>query len=615
VGEQSESCGRGPRERFVRLWPSAGPSGRPEVVAALLGEYEFLRRGGIDDACLRAACEEGAARSIPPHLLLIHSGSLATERYLAEIEAWLAVSGGEAAGAGVTEVVDALSSTPAGVALATARVRQRGNVPILLMPQHIDWSEPLEARQRRAEQAASGLRRERPEMSAGSPFATWQLLVLSALPGLAIGGLAMAPEVTAAVVAGVVALPFLMIVGLRLLALAILLLPDRRQRLPGALPDAALPVYSVIVPLFREAEVVPGLVEALCRLDYPSPKLDILIVTEAVDEETQAALRDQVLPPHFRVLVVPDLQPRTKPKALNYALRLARGSYVVVYDAEDEPEPDQLRRAQRMFRDGPANLMCVQGRLVMRAAQPGWMGRQFELEYAALFDGLLPALVRLGLPVPLGGTSNHFPRDALERLGGWDAWNVTEDADLGIRIARLGGEVRVLDSSTHEEPPDRLGVWIPQRTRWLKGFMQTWLVHMRDPRRLLDELGFRGFVAFNAFLGGIVLSALVHPVFVALLVWEAARGTLLVVPETPLGSFLYGLALFNLAGGYLSGMAIAGVAAVRRRRWGLLAHLPLMPLYWLLISAAAYRAAVQLVTRPYLWEKTPHKPRAGAGRT
>ena len=362
---------------------------------------------------------------------------------------------------------------------------------------------------------------------------------------------------------------------------------------------------------------MPDLVAALLRLDYPAAKLDILLVVESVDQETQAALRAQALPPHMRVLVVPDVGPRTKPKALNYALRLARGVLVVVYDAEDEPEPDQLRRAQHAFQHGPPDLMCVQGRLALYNPRPGWLARQFMLEYAALFDMMLPALVALGLPVPLGGTSNHFPRATLEALGGWDAYNVTEDADLGIRIARAGGRIAVLDSTTFEEAPEQLGVWLRQRTRWLKGFMLTWLVHMRRPGRLLAQLGPIGFIGFNAFLGGTVLSALILPVFIVMLGLEVAAGGLLLPAETALGGALLWAAVFNLVGGFLSGMAIAGFAASRRGLLGLLPHLVVMPLYWVLISLAAYRAAAQLVTAPYLWEKTPHRaretrrPRAG----
>lgn len=609
VGEDGEEFVR-PTALAARAERRVGPVAIPPTAPELLLEYAFLVAGGLDQAALHNACTEGAVRGIAPHLLLIHAGALTAQRYLALLEAGLGEDVSHAQGR-ITEIVDAMWATPHRVGLAIAEVRARGNVALLLMPQQRDWSEPPETRRWRAEEAAYGLLRRQPEMCAGSRFATWQLVAAPVLPGLVAGGFAVMPDMTIAVLAALVTLPFLFIVGLRVLSLLVVMrLPRLRRAKP--LPDAALPVYSVIVPLFREAEVVPGLIESLRRLDYPVAKLDILIVTESVDAETQAALRAVALPPHMRVLVVPDVAPRTKPKALNYALRQSHGAFVVIYDAEDDPQPDQLRRAQRMFHDGPDNLLCVQGRLAMYNSRPGWIAHQFMLEYAALFDAMLPALVRLGLPVPLGGTSNHFPRAALDALGGWDSWNVTEDADLGVRIARLGGKIAVLDSTTYEEAPDRLSIWIPQRTRWMKGFMQTWLVHMRRPKRLLADLGLPGFIGFNAFLGGIVLSALIHPIFLALLAWEAAHDRLLVVPDSALGSALMAFALFNLVGGYASGMLIAGLAATRRGLTGLLPHLVLMPFYWVLISFAAYRAVLQLATKPYLWEKTPHKARAAA---
>lgn len=139
--------------------------------------------------------------------------------------------------------------------------------------------------------------------------------------------------------------------------------------------------------------------------------------------------------------------------------------------------------------------------------------------------------------------------------------------------------------------------------------MQTWLVHMREPRRLRRELGLAGFIGFNAYLGGIVLSALVHPFFLMALAWEIAFGQVLHLPQSVAGGVLFGFSVFVLIGGYVSGMAIAALAAKRRGLLGLLPDLLLMPVYWLLISVAAYRALLQLMTKPYLWEKTPHSAR------
>lgn len=586
---------------------------RPGATASLDGlraEYEFLVAAGIDPIAIASACDEGARSGTLPHMLLLHRGALTPARYLELLESTMP-PGWRVPGRG-TEIVDALAVGPSEVVAVTAGVRARGNVPLFLSRHQFDWSEAPHSRRLRVERAANGLARQHPELSARTRFAVWQLLALPTVVGLAIGGLVVVPEATLAVMAGVVAVPFVLIVGLRLLSLFVVLRLPKQQAAPR-IPDAELPAYSVLVPLFREADVLPDLVAALHRLDYPPEKLDILLILESVDEETQAAVKATILPQHMRAIVVPDMEPRTKPKALNYALRLSRGDYIAVYDAEDDPDPDQLRRAVAQFRRGPANLMCLQGRLAIDNRQPGWLACQFMLEYAALFDGMLPALARLQLPIPLGGTSNHFPRAVIEKLGGWDAWNVTEDADLGIRLARAGGRVQVLDSTTYEEAPEDLAIWLRQRTRWLKGFMQTWLVHMRRPGRLFSELGPAGFIGFNAFLGGIILSALIHPIFLGLLAWEWWNGNLMALPDTMVGGTVMTLALFNLVCGYASGMAIAGLAATRRGMLGLLPHLLLMPLYWLLISVAAYRAALQLITHPHLWEKTPHTSRAKRG--
>lgn len=613
MGGRRGNVPRALRQGVLRVSRKPMPRAFP-TAEALLAEYRFLVENGCSEALIAQACQTGADRRIAPHLLLVHQGAISPTRYLELLQGRLAASGSRTPD-GITEIVDVMAATPAAVAETVDAIRTRGNAALLLVPQQIDWSEPPETRRLRADAAANGLLRRRPEASAGNRFATWQLLMVPLMPGLVVGALLVSPEVALAGLAAIVTLPFLLIVGLRVLSLIVELRPAVTPRPAAPLTDAELPVYSIIVPLFREAEVVPGLVDSLCRLDYPPARLDVLLVTESIDSETQAALRALALPPHMRVLVVPDVAPRTKPKALNYALSLSRGEYVVVYDAEDDPEPDQLRRAQTAFREGSADLMCVQARLALYNHRPGWIARQFMLEYATLFDALLPALVRLGIPVPLGGTSNHFPRSVLEQLGGWDAHNVTEDADLGMRIARAGGRVLVLDSTTWEEAPERLAVWLPQRTRWMKGFMQTWLVHMRRPRLLWRELGPLGFVGFNALLGGIVMSALIHPIFVAALAWGLLDGKALAQPDTLLGNALLTLAMINLVGGYASGMALAGLAASRRRILWLIPHLLLMPLYWLLISVAAYRAVVQLVTRPYLWEKTPHSARRSTRRT
>ncbi len=335
-------------------------------------------------------------------------------------------------------------------------------------------------------------------------------------------------------------------------------------------------------------------------------KLEVLLIVESIDAETRAALRASRLEPHMRVLVVPDGEPRTKPRACQYALQFARGEYVVVYDAEDAPEPDQLRRALQALRAAPDRLGCLQAQLNIYNSGASWLTRQFTIEYTALFDCILPTLERLELPVPLGGTSNHFPRAVLLAVGGWDPYNVTEDADLGIRLARAGWQVGVLSSTTWEEAPPIFSVWRGQRTRWLKGWIQTYGVHMREPRRLWRELGARRFLGFQVLMGGLILSALVHPWFYALLALDLWQGRLLGVPGSVFGQSLLWIGIFNLIAGYVSAIGLGAVAAARRGRPGLAAHAILMPVYWLAISFAAYRALAQLITAPYYWEKTEH---------
>jgi glycosyltransferase XagB len=340
--------------------------------------------------------------------------------------------------------------------------------------------------------------------------------------------------------------------------------------------------------------------------DWPAAKLDIKLILEAADHETVAAARALRLPGNVEIVVVPDLPPRTKPKALNYALPLARGEYLVIYDAEDRPEQDQLRRAFQAFRSGPPDLATVQARLNLYNARENWLTRQFTLEYSALFDGILPALDRLQLPIPLGGTSNHFRVSALKWLMAWDPFNVTEDADLGTRLARAGYRCQIIASTTYEEAPGHFMSWLRQRTRWLKGFVQTWLVHMRSPRTLWRELGPRGFFGFQVMVGGTILSALVHPWFYGLVAYELVQGGFLAPPEMLLGLPFWGVAWFDLVTGYVAAMTLAALAAHRRRHARLLWQVPLMPFYWLLISAAAYRAVGQFVTAPFKWEKTEH---------
>jgi cellulose synthase/poly-beta-1,6-N-acetylglucosamine synthase-like glycosyltransferase len=507
-------------------------------------------------------------------------------------------------------VLSASAGPPEALRLQILALRTRGMAVALAPRSMIEAALERKGRQVRIEHAVRGLLRERPAISARSRAAPWQPAAIALLIGLAVGGFIVLPDATLAATATVMAAPFLCVTLLRLAALRETVAggarASRRGRDATRLADWQLPVYSVLVPLFREARVLPGLIAALRALDYPPAKLDILLVVEEIDIEMQASLLSLDLPPTFRTVVVPKHEPQTKPKALNYALQFARGDFVVVYDAEDRPEPDQLRRALDLFRRAPPKLGCLQARLNIYNPGQSWLTRQFTIEYSVLFDAILPALERLKLPVPLGGTSNHFPRATLIQAGAWDPFNVTEDADLGIRLSRLALQTRALDSTTWEEAPPGLGGWLKQRTRWLKGWMQTYIVHTRFPRRLNAELGLRAAFGLHVLMGGLVASALVHPLFYALLAYHWWTGQLFLPAESTTGALVWAVAWINLGLGYLVSIALGMVSVIRRRRFGLALHALAMPVYWLLISVAAYRAVWQLMRDPYLWEKTEH---------
>jgi len=453
------------------------------------------------------------------------------------------------------------------------------------------------------------LRQIRPGESAADGVALWQMLYLLAFAGLVAGAAVISFRDTMTMLSAALSLVFLVTVALRLIAAVQLAgrkwRAGQREPLPE-IADADLPRYTILVPLFREAGILPALVANLRALDYPAPKLDIKLILESVDTETIAAARAMDLPGNFDIITVPDGQPRTKPKACNFALEFATGDFAVIFDAEDRPEPDQLRKAVAMFAAAPPEVVCLQAKLNFDNPSENWLAKQFTIEYTSLFWGILPALDMLRLPIPLGGTSNHFRMGALRDLGAWDAFNVTEDADLGMRIYRAGWRCKVLDSTTWEEAACQPGNWLRQRTRWLKGWMQTYAVHMREPRGLRRELGVGGFWAFQGLFAAVVISTLAHPLFYILLAYDAAHGGFMRQAESLLGWHFWAIATFNLVAGYGAAIVLGVVSLRARGVAGLLPQILLIPVYWLCISVAAWRALYQLITNPFYWEKTQH---------
>ena len=397
---------------------------------------------------------------------------------------------------------------------------------------------------------------------------------------------------------------FLSVIALRLLCL----LSYNKHNPPPHLPlqDIDLPVYSVLVPVFRETQVLSQLVQSLSRLNYPKFKLDIKLILEETDIPMQRAVAALELPEFFDIIVVPAGLPQTKPRALNYALQFARGQLLTIYDAEDMPEPMQLRKASAQFANSPHELACLQAELAFYNPNENWLTRQFTVEYATLFKLILPGLASQRLPILLGGTSNHFRISILRELGAWDPFNVTEDADLGLRLARAGYGTAALDSITYEEANPVFGNWLQQRSRWLKGFLQTWLVHMRSPVLLGQEIGFDGFWAMQAMTFGLIVSALFHPFLLGHAAYVILSGTLALQAVNLPMAILAGLNIAVLFAGYAFSI-YAGYYALRRKQikgwWFVLAT---MPCYWMLMSLAGWMALWQFIFNPFHWNKTTH---------
>ncbi|SEK66676.1 Glycosyltransferase, catalytic subunit of cellulose synthase and poly-beta-1,6-N-acetylglucosamine synthase [Roseovarius nanhaiticus] len=367
--------------------------------------------------------------------------------------------------------------------------------------------------------------------------------------------------------------------------------------------NAKLPKVSILVPLYRETRIAQALIKRLSLLTYPKCLLDVILVLEETDETTRSTVAGITLPPWMRAVIVPDGQPRTKPRAMNYALDFCEGSIVGIFDAEDAPAPDQITQIARRFAAAPPDVVCLQGILDYYNPRQNWLARCFTIEYATWFRVMLPGMAKLGLAIPLGGTTLYFRRDVLEELGGWDAHNVTEDADLGFRLARHGYRTEVIGTVTGEEANCSAWPWIKQRSRWLKGYMTTYLVHMRRPRLLHQQLGAWRFWGFQAHFLTALSQFLLAPFLWSF--WLVLFG----LPH-PLDPVLprEGLLLFSklfLAVELLNiGFYMLGVSGKRHRH--LLPWAPLMHLYTPLGTIAALKAIYEMIVAPFYWDKTAH---------
>ncbi len=452
-----------------------------------------------------------------------------------------------------------------------------------------------------AELASFELARNYPDLSAADTTSFKQRIVLAAAFTALVVALVLATRLTCAALVVLASVVFLLGIAF---TLAVSLVGSRSSldaTTEEDLADGDLPRYSVLVPLYQEAEVVEGLVTALEALDYPPEKLEILLLMEADDEETLKAIIRARPPATITIITVPPGGPNTKPKACNVGLVFATGDLLVIYDAEDRPEPDQLRKVAASFSNLPQAVACIQAALNYHNRNRNMLTRAFTLEYSLWFDYMLKGLDLLGLPIPLGGTSNHFRTGILRDLGGWDPFNVTEDADLGIRAAALGYKVKVIDSTTFEEANSQLSSFVRQRSRWIKGYMQTTIVHMRHPIRLAHKVGVVPFLSFLLLVGATpVIFLAVIPLY-AVFALSLFEPSLLPLPHWALVvgyiDFFFGNAAIiylSMIAGYQRGLFELSWVAVFN------------PIYWLAHSVASYRAMWQLITRPHYWDKTMH---------
>jgi len=383
-----------------------------------------------------------------------------------------------------------------------------------------------------------------------------------------------------------------------------IIIDDEKVRV---LKDKDCPAFSILCPLYKEESILPQFAKAIIDLDYPKDKLEVFLLLEEDDLKTINKAYELKLPSYFRIEVVPDSQPRTKPKALNWGLTHATGDYVVIYDAEDIPEADQLKKAVIAFKMLGKDVFCLQAKLNFYNPQQNILTRLFTSEYSLWFDLILSGLYSLSAPIPLGGTSNFFRRKELTRLEGWDAFNVCEDSDLGMRLFKKGYQTVMFNSTTHEEANSNLKSWIRQRSHWIKGYIQTFFVHIRTPAGFVHSLKQPHILTFILVIGGKTLSVFINPfLWVLTLSYFLFRPIIGDFIESLYPTHIFYIAAFTLIFGNFIYLYNYMIGCARRGYWHLIKFAYLIPFYWLLMSFAAWKALYQLFVKPFYWEKTQH---------
>lgn len=452
--------------------------------------------------------------------------------------------------------------------------------------------------------------------SALETFATWQKIALAVVISAAILGFYTNALVTGIVIMAILNLLYFadVLFNLYLVTRSLKHTPEispSQEEISALNPDN-LPVYSILCPLYKEAHVLPHFLSAIGKIDWPKNKLDVLLLLEENDPETIEAARALSLPEYVRIIVVPNSQPKTKPKACNYGLSVARGEYLVIYDAEDIPDPLQLKKAYCGFRMLPRDVTCLQAKLNYYNPHQNLLTRLFTAEYSLWFDVTLTGLQSINTYIPLGGTSNHFRTDDLRELEGWDPFNVTEDCDLGIRLFKHKLKTAIIDSITLEEANSDLKNWIRQRSRWIKGYMQTYLVHMRKPTEFVRSHGMHAFI-FQLVVGGKIAFVLINPLLWATtILYFVLKATVGPTIEALFPAAIFYLAVFSCVFGNFLFLYYYMIGCAKRGHWSLMKYIYTVPLYWAATSFAAYMAIWQLFFKPHYWEKTHHGLHLGA---
>jgi cellulose synthase/poly-beta-1,6-N-acetylglucosamine synthase-like glycosyltransferase len=447
-----------------------------------------------------------------------------------------------------------------------------------------------------------------PDSSAIITFTAAQLMFIFGMLGLVVVGLFLNFKTVSIIINVVLSTFFLVAIVFKLF----LALVGSRFELFQAVTkeevrqvnDDDLPIYTIHLPVYKEDKLIKKLIWNLQSLDYPREKLDIKLLIEEDDDKTLNAVRDLDFPAIFEVIVVPFHMPKTKPKACNYGLHFSKGKYLTIYDAEDIPDTDQLKKVVALFNKLPPNYICIQSALNYFNRNENFLTRMFTLEYSYWFDYMLPGLDTLDIPIPLGGTSNHFKMANLIELGAWDPFNVTEDADLGLRAYSKGYKVAIINSTTYEEANNDFFNWIRQRSRWIKGYMQTYLVHMRNPYKLYKKVGLKGFLGFNFFIGATPVTFLVYPLLLSIFIVYVAFDLDAIRMLFP--DWVLFMSIFNLMVGNILMIYVNMMAVFKRRFYELILFAIANPIYWLMHSISAYKGLYQLIVKPFYWEKTNH---------